>query len=148
MALKASVKTTGGHKIKALLKNAQRSRRKSIKVGFFSDSKYPDGKPVAAVAAINEFGLGSQLERPFFRQSVGDMTKDLSGEVAKAIDPKTMTIDADTAKQIGDKAVDMVRKRIKGFGSPENRPSTLEGKEGSQPLIDTKKMLNAVKHDG
>ena len=147
MALKASVKTTGGHKIKALLKNAQRSRRKSIKVGFFSDSKYDDGKPVAAVAAINEFGLGSQLERPFFRQSVGDMTKNLSGEVAKAIDPKTMTIDADTAKRIGDAAVDMVKARIKNFDNPANRPSTLESKEGSQPLIDSKKMYNSVSHD-
>ena len=75
------------------------------------------------------------------------MTKDLSGEVARVVDPKTMTIDADTAKLIGDKAVDMVQKRIKGFGRPENRPSTLEHKDGSQPLVDTKRMLDAVRHD-
>ena len=135
MALKASVKTTGGHKIKALLKNAQRSRRKSIKVGFFSDSKYPDGKPVAAVAAINEFGLGSQLERPFFRQSVGDMTKDLSGEVAKAIDPRTMDVDADTAKQIGDKAVAWCESGLRVSVDPKTARPPLSTKEGSQPSL-------------
>lgn len=43
-------------------------------VGWFKDSKYPDGRPVAAVAAGNEFGIASRSipPRPMFRPTIAD----------------------------------------------------------------------------
>ena len=64
---------TGGRKLAAFLRQAKAAQASSVKgidVGFFSTAKYPDGTPVAAVAAWNEFGTernGQQHvpERPF-----------------------------------------------------------------------------------
>ena len=72
MPFTTTLKTTGGAKLKAVLDRAEKAksaRAKQIKVGFFSDAEYPNGLKIAAVAAVNEYGLGSAPERPFFRQS-------------------------------------------------------------------------------
>lgn len=45
--------------------------KKQLKVGFFAHSKYPDGTPVAYVAAIQELGYpagGSRRVSFFVRQ--------------------------------------------------------------------------------
>ncbi len=49
---------TGGKKVLAELKIAadKLNRAHSVDVGFLPDAKYPDGTPVAYVAAIQEFG--------------------------------------------------------------------------------------------
>ena len=57
---------------------------------FFSDAKYDDGKPVAEVAAYQEYGTAAIPERPFFRQSIAIMEDELPGKLAKIINPKTM----------------------------------------------------------
>ena len=67
----------GGHRLKASIRkglSAQGVTR--VTVGFYKTATYPDGTPVAAVAAWNEFGTkgggwgGPIPERPFFRQTV------------------------------------------------------------------------------
>lgn len=40
--------------------------KKQLKIGFFEHSKYPDGTPIAYVAAIQELGYGPIPPRPFF----------------------------------------------------------------------------------
>ena len=44
------------------------------KVGFFESAKYPDGTPIAYVAAIQEYGVESQSipARPFFRPTIDE----------------------------------------------------------------------------
>lgn len=44
------------------------------KVGWFETAIYPDGRPVAAVAAGNELGIASRSipPRPFFRPTIAD----------------------------------------------------------------------------
>jgi hypothetical protein len=54
---KGKVTITGGKKLEKLLKEAGKGGVKAIDVGFFPSAKYPDGTPVAYVAAINEFGV-------------------------------------------------------------------------------------------
>ena len=41
---------------KALEKLADQIKKSKLEVGFFESAKYPDGTPVAYVAAIQEFG--------------------------------------------------------------------------------------------
>jgi hypothetical protein len=45
-----------------------------VKVGWFAKSAYPDGRPVAAVAAGNELGIASRSipPRPFMRPTAND----------------------------------------------------------------------------
>ena len=61
----------GGDKLRRFLREAKSaSRVKATEVGFFSEARYPDGTPVPAVAAWNEFGTTRIPERPFFRQAL------------------------------------------------------------------------------
>lgn len=46
------------------------------KVGWFSSSIYPDGTPVAYVAALNEYGHGSTPPRPTVRPAVIEHQKE------------------------------------------------------------------------
>ena len=48
------------------------SNASAVQVGFLADARYPDGKPVAMIAAIQEYGAPSVgiPPRPFFRNMI------------------------------------------------------------------------------
>ena len=147
MAFTSSVKITGGAKLKAVLAKAEQQRKKQIKVGFFPDKKYDDADatPVALVAAIQEFGLAGNPERPFFRQSIAQLEQDLGRRLARILDPKTMTVSAADAEEIGRYAVGVVQDHIQNLRDPANAASTIELKDGkNNPLIDSGEMFDAV----
>lgn len=68
------MKITGGDKLDAALKEIARnlSNGATVKVGFLEGATYPDGTPVAMVAAIQNFGAprASIPPRPFFSNMV------------------------------------------------------------------------------
>ena len=76
MAFTTTVSTKGGAKLKAVLAQAEKQRAKKIKVGFFSTSEYEDGTKVATGAAIQEYGLAGNPERPFFRQAIAELEQE------------------------------------------------------------------------
>jgi hypothetical protein len=67
---------TGKSNIKKILKRLQSLSDKSVSAGFFSNSAYPDGTPVASVAMWNNNGTDRIPERPFFTKGIliGQMT--------------------------------------------------------------------------
>lgn len=66
----AGVKITGGDKLLTKLKKLQKLGKHRVTAGFYKEAKYPDGTPVATVAAANNFGTvengGFIPPRPFF----------------------------------------------------------------------------------
>lgn len=72
----ASVKITGGKNVQATLKKlaSQIERGKALNVGFLENATYPDGTPVAMVAAIQNFGAPGRSipARPFFTNMVSN----------------------------------------------------------------------------
>ena len=147
MAFSTTLKTSGGAKLKAVLAKAEEARKKQVKVGFLSDAKYDDGKSVAAIAAIQEFGRGNVPERPFFRQAIAIMEDQLPAKLSKILDPKTMTVDAAAADKIGKFAKETIQGRIQDLKDPENAASTILQKGSDSPLQDTDKMLNSVDYE-
>ena len=143
MAFTSGAKTTGGKKLEAVLKKAEQGRRKSVTVGFFSNARYDDDDktPIAAIAAINEFGLGMP-ERPFLRQAIAILERDLPGELKGIVNPETMDVDAATAARIGEFAVQTIRDRIIELRDPANAETTV--KRGDNPLVDSGQMHDAV----
>ena len=146
MAFTTTVSSRGGAKMKAVLAKAEQNRRKKIKVGFFSTAKYDDGTPVANVAAIQEFGAPAVNipERPFFRQSIAIMEKELPSVVAKVIDPTTMELDNRGADDVGAYAADVIQQRIVDLKDPPNSPVTILLKGSSNPLMDEGHMRDSV----
>lgn len=55
-------------------------------VGWFESAKYPDGAPVAGVAAVQEFGSAARSipPRPFFRTTVAEKEGEWSKTAEKA----------------------------------------------------------------
>ena len=105
-----------------------------------------DGNTTANTAAIQEFGDPSRSipERPFFRQSIGDMAQGLPAVVKRAVKPNTLEIGRREAAIIGDWAVGVVQDHIVDLKDPENAPLTLSRKQGENPLLDTGKMKDDV----
>lgn len=71
-----SVTLSGGDKLeKALADIASKiAKGGTLRVGFLEDAKYPDGTPVAMVAAIQNFGAPAKgiPPRPFFNKFITD----------------------------------------------------------------------------
>ena len=175
MAIKARVTTRGGQKIQKVLDDAAKKRKQpTVEVGFFSTARYSDTKSglngggkrephyVATVAAWQEFGTNTIPERPFFRQSVAIMERDLPGFLAEIVNPETMLITEAHAGVIGDWAVGIIKDRIYDLDQPPNaeitikggwmrslkgKPIYIQGKGSSNPLINEGILLGSVAYN-
>lgn len=111
----------------AVKKLLEQLGRKEVRVGFFEHSKYPDGTPIAYVAAIQEFGYGPIPPRPFMRPAEQQNKEKWVAAIARgtraAIDG-SVTIDH-ALEQIGMVAAADVRKAIKAVTAPALSPLTL-----------------------
>lgn len=129
--------------------------KKEVRVGFFENSKYPDGTPIAYVAAIQEFGYGPIPPRPFMRpaeeSNKGKWVKGIASGV-RAVIAGQVTLDH-ALEQVGMVAAGDVRKAIKAVTAPPLAESTVRARQrrkkgkkavSRKPLVDTGQMLQAV----
>lgn len=119
-----------------------------LRVGFLEGARYPDGKPVAMIAAIQDFGAPSRgiPPRPFFR----NMVKAKKGEWPKAIADLLKANDYDAVKVLGitgEAIGGQLRQSIIDTNSPPLAPSTIARKGFSKPLIHTSVMINSIGHE-
>jgi hypothetical protein len=143
----AYVRVTGGERLKARLAEiADRlSKARSVRVGFLDDARYPDGTPVAEVAAINEFGNPSkgQPPRPFFRDMIRERGKDWPEGIARAL--KDADYDAEAALDVTGAAIKgQLQQQISSYVGPPLKESTVKRKGFDKQLVDTGVMLNSV----
>ncbi|WP_265498481.1 hypothetical protein [Providencia rustigianii] len=130
--------------------------KKQLKVGFFDHTKYPDGTPIAYVAAIQELGYpaGGIPPRPFLRPTMSDKKTEygqLIFRMAKAAASGNITVN-DGLTQVGAKAASDVKLAIKAVTTPTLDDATVKdrarrhskGKSTNKPLVDTGQMLQAV----
>ena len=151
--LKSSSKVTGGEKLKKIITKAiKQSGARSVSIGFFSDSKYPDGTPVPAVAAWQEFGTERIPERPFIRPATKSATDDIRKLVRRAVNTKTMEVDPRLGDVIGGKVQGEIKKGISALRTPPLSETTLHIRrtrranrtKSDKPLIDTGQMRTSV----
>lgn len=139
----------GGAKLDAALRElaAKVAVPATLRVGFLENARYPDGTPVAMIAAINEYGRPpTQPPRPFFR----NMIRDKQGEWPKAIADLLKANDLDAVKALdlaGAAIAGQLRQSIVDLVSPALAASTIRRKGFDKPLIDTGHMLNSVDHE-
>jgi hypothetical protein len=144
------VKIKGGEGVRAMFARIgdQLSNPASLRVGFLENAKYPDGTPVAMIAAINEFGAPSrgQPPRPFFR----NMIREKQGEWPAAIKGLIVSNDYNMAKamdQAGAAIAGQLRQSILDLMEPPLAPSTIRRKGFDKPLIDSRYMWKRVDHE-
>ena len=129
---------------------------KKVDIGFFEEAVYPDGTPVAYVAAIHEFGYpaGGIPARSFFRPTIAAKANEWARQVAGA---SLAVIKGDTTADaalegIGGMAAGQVAEAIARITSPALKEATIRartnasGGTSSKPLVDTGQMLQSVTH--
>lgn len=127
------VKSKGGtERIRKVLEAVDKKR---ISVGIFDTSVYPDGIPVAYVAAIQEFGYagGNIPPRPFFRPTIeakkSEWGRQVAGAVQGAIDGKVDILKAFDG--IGGMAAGDIAKTLSKLTTPPLKESTIEARKSA-----------------
>ena len=147
----------GGQKFHAAIRKAiAASGVNSIEVGFFQDAEYPDGTPVAAVAAAQEFGVrldkGPDIpERPFFRQALRKVEDDVREVIEDGVNSRTLVVDENLADNIGGLVAGAVSKSISDGPFKELSEVTLHRRRtrkinpttSDKPLVDTATLRTA-----
>lgn len=141
---------SGGSSLqKALIEMADHvSKPAKMRVGFLEKATYPDGKPVAMIAAIQEFGAPSVgiPPRPFFRNMIAKKSK----QWPLAIKQTLIRADYDAEKAldiVGAAIAGQLRQSVIETNDPPLKPATIRRKGFSKPLIDTSVMINSIDHE-
>jgi hypothetical protein len=120
----------------------------TLRVGFLERARYPDGTPVAMVAAIQNFGAPRRNipPRPFF-SAVGARLPTEGPRVAVAA-LKATGLDARRAMDlIGEHFRGEIQQSIRDTNSPPLKPATVRRKGFQKPLVDTGHMLASVSYE-
>jgi hypothetical protein len=152
------VTVSGGNRLREKLQGIGRQITNAI-----ADSTYPDGTPVAMVAAIQDFGAPAAgiPPRPFFRNMIRAKKGEWPGAIRTLL--KDNGYDAlRTLQQTGETVAGQLRRSIIETNDPPLKASTLRARGvapgmkynpskpatfGAKPLIDTGNLLNSVSYE-
>lgn len=115
---------------------------KEVAVGFPKGKAqaYPDGTPLAEVAAAHVYGVGVP-KRDFMAMSRDGIAEKTAPIIAKALEvenPESMYNAAGLSAQ------DEIRNSITVLDSPPNSPATIMKKGFDNPLVETSHMVQSV----
>jgi hypothetical protein len=144
------VNIRGGDKLEAYLRelSAKVASASKVDVGFLEGATYPNGTPVATVAAYNEFGVPAhnQPPRPFFRNMIAEKSDAWGPTLGKLL--VADKFDAGRALgQMGEGIAGQLRQSIKDTNEPPLSPKTVKRKGFTKPLVDTGVMLGSVDYE-
>lgn len=122
-----------------------------VRAGWFETAKYPDGTPVAYVAAIQEFGVPPKNipARSFMRPTVAAKSNEWNAKLRSLLKRATdggMALEALGAVVAGD-----FREAIINVNEPPLAPATLHarrrrGNASTKPLSDTRVLMQTLTH--
>lgn len=125
---------------------------KQLKVGFIDGATYPDGTPVAMVAATNEYGnpANNQPPRPFFRNAISDHETEWSEDIARGLGTGLEL--EHVLSVVGEKIAGDIVQSISTLMDPPLSAATIvsrksKGNESTKPLVDTKVMIRDVHYE-
>lgn len=137
---------TGGQGLKdALQKIADHiGRPGTVRVGFLENATYPDGTPVAMIAAIQNYGAPKVgiPPRPFFSNMIKDKSPTWPAAVAALVKARNTT--DRVLNLMGEGIKGQLQQSIRDFVGVPLAPSTVVKKGHDKQLINTAHMLNSV----
>lgn len=140
----------GGERLEALLNDIAREIGKggAVRIGFLENATYPDGKKVAMIAAIQEFGAPAVNipPRPFFRNMIAEKSQEWPDGLAKNLKANAYNLDKSLG-QVGEAISGQLRESIINTNSPPLAPATVKAKGFDKPLVDTGHMLNSIDYE-
>jgi hypothetical protein len=148
---------SGGKKFEAEMRRLAQGLQAGavLRVGFLERARYPDGKPVAMIAAIQDFGAprAGIPPRPFFRNMIAAKKGEWPAAIAGII--ANVTRSGGAIDDIARRALDIAGAAIAGqlrqsvidTNEPPLAPSTIRRKGHAKPLVETGHMLNSIDHE-
>jgi len=140
----------GGEKLEMYLAGlAQRVKKAAtVKVGFLQGATYPDGTPVAMVAAIQNYGAPKVgiPPRPFFSNMVKEKSGGWGDVLGSALTASNYDA-SDALKMMGDHISGDLRQSIIETSDPPLKPATVKRKGFDKPLVDTGHMLQSIDYE-
>jgi hypothetical protein len=145
----------GGDKLRRFLSEFSRAtgRGGTLKVGFLEGAKYPDGTPVAMVAAIHNFGAPSRgiPPRPFFTNMItqhsAEWPDDIKSQLFNVVGRNYHIQRSDIVtvmNRMGALIKGQIQQSIRDTNAPPLAPATVRRKGFDKPLIETSHMINSV----
>lgn len=124
----AVAKLSGGAGIEAKLKELSKlaTKRATARVGFLEGATYPDGTPVALIAAIQNYGAPARgiPPRPFFSKMIVDNSPGWGDALAATF--RAADMDAPHALELfGEGVAGQLRQAIVAMDAPPLSPVTL-----------------------
>ncbi len=137
----------GGDKLAAAIEDLARNLESAaaVEIGFLEGATYPDGTPVALVAALNEFGSPSRgmPPRPFFRTMIEERSPEWPDAIAANLKANNYQAEK-SLEQIGEAIAGQLRQSIASFVGAPLKPSTIKRKGSEKQLVDSGHMLNSI----
>jgi hypothetical protein len=136
---------SGGDKLEKALQELARKlgRGGEVKIGYLSNSRYPDGTSVALVGALNEWGTSRAPPRPAIRQMISAKADSWPASAAAILQNTDNDVPL-TLQLLGEGIRGQWQQSIRDLWSPPLAPSTVKQKGHSKPLIETSHLLNSV----
>ena len=143
----ATIEFSGGSKLQAVLEQmaAKAGKAQTVSIGFMSGATYPDGTPVAMVAAIQNYGAPAMNipPRPFFSNMVKAKSPQWGESLGNVL--QSNGYDAELAlKAMGQGIEGQLQESIRETNAPELALATVKAKGFAKPLIDTGHMLASI----
>lgn len=135
----------GGAAVEAKLLQLAEKLQGSVKVGFMENATYPDGTPVAAVAAWNEYGVPELKipSRPFIRNMIEQKSDEWAERLGKAAVHYNYR-GKEVFGLMGLTIQEEMQQAIIDFKDPRNADLTIAKKGFDKPLIETGHMKDSV----
>jgi hypothetical protein len=127
---------------------AKLAKPRTLRVGFLEGATYPNGKSVALIAAIQNFGAprANIPPRPFFSNMVAKKSPQWPSGLARQL--KATGNDVDAALALTGEAIrGQLQQEIRETNAPPLSPVTIARKGFDKPLIHTSNMINSVAYE-
>lgn len=120
-----------------------------VKIGIQADAgKETDGTDLLDIAVYNEFGTEKIPSRPFMRTMADNCQTKLNVVAEAGVEAIKSGQTAEyLIALIGTWYQDQQKKVIRDWPWAPNAPSTIARKGSDKPLIDTAKMINAIRYE-
>ncbi len=118
----------------------------TLRVGFLEGATYPDGTPVAMVAALLNFGISNGKAWPFFTNMIEEKAPSWGGIMANLLRDNDYDVEI-ALGLMGTGIAGQLRQAIIDTVEPRLEPSTIAAKGFDKPLVDTGHMLNSVDYE-
>ena len=89
---------------------------------------------------------GGIPERPYFRSIIPAAKKPVRRIVKDGVDPRTLVVDAQLARRIGETVSGQVRSSIDAWNTPPNAATTENWKGRNDPLVDSGTLASSASY--